>query len=303
MKRIAVLLTCHNRCEKTKKCLMSLKDSLAAYNGNTSNSITIEIFLTDDGCTDDTAESARIVFPEEKVLHILKGDGSLYWAGGMRFCWREAMKRHDKWDYYLLLNDDAELKLTVFDELFNAEQYAIDNYGKAGIVSGITCSKSNENEITYGGDIWINKFLATRKRLNISGTPQLCDMVNANILLIPRSIVEKVGIFYDKYQHGLADFDYSDMVRKAGYPVMLTANFCGYCERDHIENEALANKITSMSFKERKQYFKNPIHSNKDYLRFICRTSPVRVLFVWFGRKLVLLFPKLYYHFHGKRGR
>lgn len=293
---IAVLLTCHNRRAKTENCLRSLKDALAAYNNEAKEKVCVEIFLTDDGCTDGTAEAARGVFPDDKMLHILKGDGNLYWAGGMRFCWREAMKRHSEWDYYLLLNDDAELMQNVLTELFYAEQFAEEHYRKKGLVSGITCSKLNTKEITYGGEVRTNRFLARLKRLTPNGEPQLCDLTNANILLVPAMIVDDIGIFYEKYRHGKADYDYSVMARRAGYPVVLTANPCAYCERDHWDGNERAKKVISMSLEERKSYFANPVHSMSDHIMYVRRTSPIRLPMVWIGRMLNLYCPKFYYH-------
>ena len=293
--KLSVLLTCHNRKAKTEICLQSLQRSLDIYNNTSKNKIQIEIYLTDDGCSDGTSNIAREVFPDSKVLHVLQGDGNLYWAGGMRFCWRKAMERHLEWDYYLLLNDDAELMPNVWYEMFQAEHFAVENYGKEGIVSGITCSKDNENTITYGGSVWASRIFAIPKLLSPTGSPQLCELTNANILLVPRNVVDSIGILYEKYRHGKADFDYSVMARRAGYPVVVTANFCGFCERDHLDNHDKAEKIKAMSLKERKAFFSNPIHSNSDYMLFIRRTSPIRMPLVWIGRMLNLYFPTLYY--------
>lgn len=298
---IAVLLTCHNRRVKTKNCLQSLKEALAVYANEAKEKVCIEIFLTDDGCTDGTAEVARGVFADDKVLHILQGDGNLFWAGGMRFCWREAMKRHTEWDYYLLLNDDTELMPNVFAELFGAERFAMEHYGKEGIVSGITCAKDDPTKLTYGGDVWVNRFLSTKRRLEPNGEPQLCDFTNANIMLVPMSVVDRIGIFYDGFQHGKADNDYANTARKYSIPVVLTANFCGRCDNDHVDGDSLAHKISSMSLKERKAYYKNPIHSSCDYFRFVKRTQPLRLPLVWFGGLLNLYWPKLYYKISGLR--
>lgn len=299
--KIATLLTCHNRCIKTKACLQSLKQSLGVYNAQHASSLAVEVFLTDDGCTDDTVEVVRAIFPDEKTLHILQGDGNLFWAGGMRFCWKEAMKRQGEWDYYLLLNDDVELMDNVFDELFNAQQYAIEHYGEEGVCSGITCSKDDPNALTYGGSIWVNRFLATQKRLVPDGTPQLCELTNANILLVSTKVVDVIGIFGEKYRHGAADYDYSFRTRKAGFPVVLTARFCGKCDNDHSAPQVVAEKIKNMSLKQRKAYFDHPLHSNKDYLHYIGQTSPLRYPLVWLGRKMNLYFPKLYYRISGFR--
>ena len=293
--KIAVLLTCHNRRKKTGNCLKGLKIATESYNARVEEKVYIEIFLTDDGCTDGTAEAAYEVFPDKQVLHILRGDGNLYWAGGMRFCWHEAMKWHAKWDYYLLLNDDTVLKENLFEELFNAESFSVNEFGMLGLVSGITCASDDETKLTYGGDIWVNRFLATKKRLVPNGLPQSCDLTNANILLVPKSVVDKIGIFHEGFQHGIADNDYSNTARKSGIPVVLTASFCGVCDDDHLDYSSLAEKIMAMSLNERKKFFSSPLHSSKDYLLFVWRTSPFRWPLVYLGRMMNLYFPKFYY--------
>lgn len=299
--KIAVLLTCHNRQAKTYKCLQSLKDALSVYNKNTKEQVEIEVYLTDDGCTDGTAEAAREIFPNENVLHILQGDGNLFWAGGMRFCWREAMKRHDEWDYYLLINDDTEMMSNLFDELLGAQKYTVEQFGQEGLISGITCAKEDPTQLTYGGSIWKNRFLATRVLLKPSGQPQSCDLTNANILLVPNKVVNRLGIFYEGFRHGNADYDYSNNARKAGIPIVLTAHFCGRCDRDHLDIRERSNMLISMSLKQRKRYFNNPLHSSDDYLLLIKRISPIRYPFVWLGRALNLYFPTFYYRISGFR--
>lgn len=292
---ISVLLTCHNRKAKTQRCLASLGKALGIYNNQRNHDcIELEVYLVDDGCSDGTAEAASNVVNYAQ-LHILHGDGSLYWAGGMRFCWREAMKRHQEWDYYLLINDDTEMMENMFEELLNAEEYIKEKYEKEGVVSGITCATEDQTELTYGGDVIVNRFFSTKRRLYPTGVPQLCDLTNANILLVPTSVVDKIGIFYDGYIHGSADSDYSQMARRKGVPVMLTANFCGKCDQDHDTVNDLADKIINMSLKERKAYFRHPLHSTKEYLLSVRRNAPVRFPFVWLGRMMNLYCPKLYY--------
>lgn len=298
---LSILLTCHNRQAKTETCLRSLKDALEAYNKNNAEKVHIEIFLTDDGCTDGTAEAARVVFPNEQILHILRGDGNLYWAGGMRFCWKEAMKRHSEWDYYLLLNDDVQLYSNLFEELFNALNYSRKKYNQEGVISGITCSFDDPKKMTYGGDVFVNRFLGTSCRLEPIGEPQLCDKTNANILLVPSTVVDKIGIFYKGYRHSHADTDYSMLARRKGIPVVLTAHFCGSCDQDNTDARVLADKVMSMPLKDRVAYFRHPLHSTREYLLEICRTAPLRLPLVWFGRMLNTYFPKLYYSINGLR--
>ena len=137
--KIAVLLTCFNRKEKTLSCLAGLYESQRVYNERNSSPIELEVFLTDDDCTDGTAQAVKASFAG-KSIHILQGTGNMFWAGGMRFAWKEALKRHKEWYYYLLLNDDTTINAYCFNELMNTEEYSQRKYGQPAVVSGITCS-------------------------------------------------------------------------------------------------------------------------------------------------------------------
>ena len=63
----------------------------------------IKIYLTDDGCTDGTPEAIHKIYPD---VHIIKGDGTLYWNRGMYKAWETASKER-QYDYYIWLNDDT----------------------------------------------------------------------------------------------------------------------------------------------------------------------------------------------------
>lgn len=292
--KIAVLLTCFNRKNKTVSCLTSLYHALDVYNEKIEDKIDLFIYLTDDGCTDGTADAVRNNFAEKNII-ILQGNGNLYWAGGMRFAWNEALKMHSVWDFYLLLNDDVDLVDILFNELLNTHKYCIDNYKMAGIYSGITSSKSDHNKMTYGGNVWKNKFLGLSTRLQPNGKPQVCNTTNANILLVAKDVVDKIGIFYDGYSHGKADYDYSITASKNNIPVLLTSNFCGRCDDDHYKKKEFEQMILNMSLQERKSFFNNPIYSNSDYLTYIRRNIPIRYPMVYLGRLLNVYAPKLYY--------
>jgi GT2 family glycosyltransferase len=272
--------------------------ALNSYNKNVEKQLSIEVFLVDDGCTDGTADAIRTAFAD---VHIIQGTGSLFWAGGMRLAWGEAYKRHTEWDFYLLLNDDTDIFPESFSLLIQTHLYSLEHYGMGGVYTGATCAKDNKSQCTYGGDVWINRAKGTSRRLMPSGTPQLCDMANANIMLIASSVVNKIGMLCGEYQHGLADYDYAIRARKVGIPVLLTAEYCGACDNDHTDPKVAAYVICEMSLAERRQYFKHPVHSSSDYLRFIRNASPMRCPMVWLGRMLNLYFPKFYYKLNGIR--
>lgn len=299
--KIAALYTCFNRKEKTLASLRSLYQALNKFNSTKQvDFIELEVYLTDDGCTDGTSDAIRKHFGNN-IIHILNGNGSLYWSGGMLFAWKEAIRRHSQWDYYLLLNDDTILNADCFHELLKTDKYCVEKYGMQGLYSGITCATTDPNTITYGGDIYTNKFTGKMIRLGKSDVPQMVDKSNANILLVPKIVVDKIGIFFDGYKHGCADNDYSMMARKKGIPVLITANVCGICDNDHGDPIEIKEKIISMSLSERKAYFNHPIHSNSDHLTYIRRNLPARYPIVWIFRMLHMYFPRFYYRLNRLR--
>lgn len=68
-------------------------------------------------------------------------------------------------------------------------------FGKPGLYSGIICDINDESIITYGGEKFHSKLQGRSYNINPSATPQEVDMTNANILLIDRNVVDKIGIF------------------------------------------------------------------------------------------------------------
>lgn len=291
---IAVILTCFNRKQQTHSCLKSL----FVARDNFQPRIDMHIYLTDDGCTDGTADAVRESFPTENIT-ILQGDGNLFWAGGMRFAWKEALKRHNEWEYYFLLNDDTVLCPNVFDEMQRTINFCISRYGREGIYSGACCSAIDNKKLTYGGHIFTNRFMGKYKHVWGDGiAPVLCDTANANVVLLHKTIVDEIGIFYEGYQHGYADYDYAIMARKHNIPVLVTADVCAICDNDHEAKRIAAKRIQAMTVKQRKDYFAFPTHSSADHLKFTLRSCPIRYPFTWVMRQMNIYLPFIYYKLH-----
>ena len=285
MQHIAVLLTCFNRKIKTLDALNSL---FTAYN-LVKESITLDVYLTDDGSTDGTGEAVRKNYPQ---VNVLKGNGELYWAGGMRNSWNAALKGH--FDAYLLLNDDTETYITLFQELMSTHSYCMETYGQGGIYVGSTLDGIT-NKISYGGSVFTNKFLARYIRIVPNGkSPQPCELGNANIMLVHKDAVAKIGILSKGFYHGLADFDYTLKAKKANIPVLITANVLGICTNDHSDPYKTFHRLP---LKERIKKLYNPagldFRSNLQYMkRNFCYRLPLVFLTGW----LKVFFPKFYYN-------
>jgi GT2 family glycosyltransferase len=286
MKTIAVLLTCHNRKEKTITCLRNLYTALAVDNGGFS----IAIYITDDGCTDGTSEAVLNEFSAMDIT-VLQGSGSLYWAGGMRYSWTAALKKD--FDGYILINDDTYVYNNVFSDMRIANDYSIKQFGIEGVYIGSTESSNHKNSITYGGSNFLNKWKLNEQRVIPNGIfPQECQVGNANIMFVSKNVVKKIGILSSSYAHAAADYDYTLMAKNLKLPVLVTSNICGSCENDHpVDFHSFKHK--SLSQRKKFAYSPNGFHFN-DYIEFNKRNFFYRVPLVFFICWFRILFPSFY---------
>ncbi|MDP5230859.1 MAG: glycosyltransferase [Cellulophaga sp.] len=284
MQNFAVLLTCFNRKAKTLAALTSLYKSYEYYSGN----CTMSVYLTDDGSTDGTRKAVSEQFPK---VNILQGSGDLYWAGGMRHTWAAALKGN--YDAYLLLNDDTNVRQELFEQIEKTAAYCLHNFQQKGILIGATIDV-NTQKVSYGGSLFNNRFLATMRLLPISDKPQQCELGNANIMWVPNTVVDKIGMLSEGYIHGMADYDYTLKALKHKIPALVLPGILGECINDHSDPYL---KLMKLSFKDRIKMLYNPVgldfssqvhHMKKHFpLRF-----PIFYVAGWFK----VVFPKVYYN-------
>lgn len=210
--KMAALLTCFNRKEKTLQCLRGL---LAQ---ELPEGAVIEIVLVDDGSRDGTSEAVLEEFPGAQVI---QGDGSLYWCGGMRKAWREAALSEP--DFYLLLNDDTLLFPGAVAGLLDITSSPQDR-----VIAVAAIRDPHTGKATYGGIRHKSGLVAA------GGKPETCDTFNANAVLVPRAVYRELGIFHETYTHGMGDFDYGYAATRRGILVIQSADVLGECERNAL---------------------------------------------------------------------
>lgn len=217
--QIAVLLTCFNRRESTLKCLRTL------YEQALPDGVVLEVFLVDDGCTDGTGDAVREQFPK---IHVLQGDGTLYWCSGMRFAWAEAMK--EGYDAYLWLNDDTMLLPGAMKTLLAAAHEVHKKEGREGIVVG-SCRDPKTRKHTYGGRVKRNRHTRIPDQLLPPGDHILpCDTMNGNLVLVPKQVVDVLGNMSPEFTHmGFSDVDYGGRARKLAIPVCVAPGYLAEC--------------------------------------------------------------------------
>lgn len=277
---IAVLLTTFNRKQKTLACLQNL------YKQQLPEDVQLKVFLTDDNSADETADAVKIAFPEVTIYH---GNGSLFWAGGMRNTWQMALSAYA--DYYLLLNDDTLLTNNAIAALLKCSNYVKSKSAKPAICVGSTADDET-GEISYGGRKLYDKNSWGEDSFVFSETEYVnCDVANANILLVPAEVVKDLGILSTAFTHGLADYDYTLKAKKAGYGLVVAPGFLGTCIDDHGNNWKSANT----TLKERIAYLKSPKGlAYHEYLGFIKEHFPKSYPAAFVKLWLKTLFPLIW---------
>lgn len=226
MQQIAVLMTCHNRREKT----LSSLENLFQQQGLNSE-YAINVYLVDDGSSDGTGAAVDAAFPFVKVI---KGDGTLFWNRGMHTAWKEACVQ--KHDFYLWLNDDTDLYPDAILQMIDASKQKNDQ----SIISGCIESSTVSGERIYAGV----KIKGSEHILNYpNGTINECDMINGNCVIVPHSVYEKVGNLDWRFTHALGDHDYSLRAKKMGVLSYTTAQFVATCAPNESQPKWRLNSV------------------------------------------------------------
>jgi len=212
--RVAILMTCFNRVEKTLLCLNSL------YSANIPDNTLFDIYLVDDNSPDKTGKIVKDRYP---CVNVIFGNGFLYWNRGMRLAWRQAHKRMD-YDFYIWVNDDTQIESNALKIIFN-DYYNLLTDGIEAIISGVCCDL-NLNKVTYGGKDNNSNLLIP------NGIPQPCRYINGNFTLISRKIFNKLGNLSFKYVHESGDYDYGLRAIKYGFSCFISSYKVAVCTRN-----------------------------------------------------------------------
>ncbi len=220
--RVAILLTCFNRKEKTLQCLTRLRGQIGATR------IRQQVYLVDDGSTDGTRNAVANDFPDVNIIH---GNGTLFWNGGMRLAWSEALA--SKHDFYLWVNDDSMIYPDALCRILATYNELLENSLNPGAVLGTMVDPVGKQP-TYGGRLRNSKFnpISCGPVLKPGEGPIRCDFVNGNFTLIPSISVGKIGILSDAYTHSIGDFDYGLRLQKAGLSCWIAPGTFGECARN-----------------------------------------------------------------------
>ena len=224
MNRIAVLLTCFNRKQKTINCLthlFKLKSDL-------------DVYLVDDGSTDGTSKAVLNEFPQ---VNLINGSGNLFWNKGMHLAWDHAAK--NDYDYYLWLNDDVIIYENCLDELFSCAKLTENK----AIISGII-ETSDKKDILYGG------YDSNKNLIKPNGQLNSVRNMNGNVVIVPKEVYKVLGNLDIHYHHDLGDVDYGLRAQNNGIGVFTTRVAIASGEKNDICRVRQNNTTISKRFKK-----------------------------------------------------
>ena len=205
MNTISIIIPIYNRIDITKQGLKSLNSSL--YNCKpASNNFNFEIIVIDDGSSDGSGAWVTNNYPD---IHLLNGDGNLWWTGSINMGAKYAINTLNS-DYILLWNDDVFPEKKYFATLSNfLKQSHPVNY----ICGSKIYDESDKNKIWSAGGFfskWSGKKHTIRNTKETTGILD-CQWQPGMGTLVPRFVMEERNIWWDekRYPQYYGDSDFT----------------------------------------------------------------------------------------------
>ena len=207
-----IVIPVFNRQHYTRDCLVSLRQQTRTD---------FRVVVVDDGSTDGTARMLADDFPE---VDVVTGTGNLFWTAGVNAGIRRALALGAT--RVMTLNNDV---LVLPD--FVAQMLACAERHPTAVLGALELDVATGQPI-YGGERldWRTNtrhdLLAELPAAERHGLHPVTYLPGRG-LLIPLRVIEAIGLFDEKrLPHYLADFDYTSVARRHGFPV-----FCNYDAR------------------------------------------------------------------------
>ncbi len=202
--RVAIVLLNWNGLAHTRLCMDSLRAVTTPHH----------TFLVDNGSRNQEADILAVEFPEATLL---RNERNLGFTGGVNRGLREVLA--GGYEFALLLNNDCQVDPDFLAGLLAA----CDADPKLGLVGPTVTYADGRTVWSRGGRAmtWVGlvRHLEKGKPLADAAPPRRTDYVPGACVLIPRRVLEQVGLLDDAYFAYYDDLDYAYRVRAAGFDV------------------------------------------------------------------------------------
>ncbi|RTQ48954.1 glycosyltransferase family 2 protein [Hymenobacter gummosus] len=202
-----IVIPVFNRLAYTRACLDALRRQTNQQ---------FRTVVVDDGSTDGTAEALARDYPEVTVL---PGTGQLFWTAGVNLGLRYALGEGA--DRLMTMNNDVEAAPDFVARMLHwaARQ-------PEALLGALELDIKTQQPV-YGGEQFSWLTHRSRELLPLLAPPQqrglhAVSYLPGRGLLIPARVVAAIGLFDEKrLPHYLADYDYTTVARRHGFPVYL----------------------------------------------------------------------------------
>lgn len=255
MFNIAIIIPIHNRLELTIKGLEAIKRSIKFAQNNSVVSHIYEIVVIDDGSTDGSYKWISSNHPD---IHLLTGDGNLWWSGAVNNGVNFAIRNFDS-SFIVILNPDTIPKEDYF---YNLSQ-CLNQGGKKIIGSRVLDIKTNSLLFTLKS---FNRYTGLSRNIT---NDQIAEQkwVTGMGMVVPTLIFKQIGFFDAKqFPQYFGDIDFCLRASTANFNVSASnklviynrtefSSFIGHDMRTIISSLKSSNLNSRYNFKIRYKFF------------------------------------------------
>lgn len=242
---VYALMPVFNRLEMTRAMLDCLNQQVLDE--------PLRIVVVDDGSTDGTGEFLK----GQADVTTLKGDGSLWWGGGIDRGLQHILREAGPQDWLLFVNNDTELRPEFVQQLLDAAR----RFAPAAVGSVIRDLAPPHRLLSIGPqiDVW---GLRVRDALDSEGAAvsaddevTVVDALSGRGVLYSLGALRAVGGMRPRWlPHYLADYELSIRVRKAGYKLCVSHMAAVY------SHDQYGSQDRAVSLKERLLSVRSPTY-------------------------------------------
>jgi len=216
--RFHILIPVHNRVNRTLHVLECLRKQTFKD---------FVVYVIDDGSTDGTAARVTETFGDSLDLHVLFGDGNLWWSGATHLGIETALHHALDEDVIVMMNDDIE-----FNEDFLARATRVAVEYPDSIFGPLVVDDKDRETLCKSGAIMASWPLALSYRpfegRKLSESPAFpathdVDFLRAQATFVPVRIVRQIGNVQARLlPHYHADGEYTHRAKRAGFKVFIS---------------------------------------------------------------------------------